>query len=336
MDSNELSPFFSIITPVYNGEKYLEECIESVIKQTYSSWELILVNDGSTDKSGEICDRYSDDTRIKVIHQKNMGALCSRLNGIAKASGRYEIGLDADDYLDPDCLEKIKNTIDKCKSDLIFFGLRYVGEEEGDCKCSLEAGKEYSGKAILKEVVSKTNHSLCNKAIKLDIVKNADYEGINDRGRILNDDYALIVPIICNVNKGYVMDDVLYNYRIYGESSSHIMVTPKYILDTGFATEFALSKMEKAISMEADMYEAVYCAYIRMISARLLSLFAQKQITEEECECIHASDVYQKAGCYETVNSLGVIIYTFLKLFRLKQYGLLRIMTAVMKKVMHI
>ena len=70
-----MSPYFSIITPVYNSQKYLRKCIESVLEQTYSSWELILIDDGSTDASGKICDSFCNDTRIKVIHQENAGAL---------------------------------------------------------------------------------------------------------------------------------------------------------------------------------------------------------------------------------------------------------------------
>ena len=96
-----MSPYFSIITPVYNSQKYLRKCIESVLEQTYSSWELILIDDGSTDASGKICDSFCNDTRIKVIHQENAGALSSRIRGIQLASGKYQLGLDSDDYLDP-------------------------------------------------------------------------------------------------------------------------------------------------------------------------------------------------------------------------------------------
>ena len=111
-----MDPFFSIITPVYNCEKYLKECIVSVINQTYESWELILVDDGSTDASGDICDEYSGDSRIKIIHQDNAGELYSRQSGIAIADGKYVLGVDADDYLDLNALEKIKKKIDSIGS----------------------------------------------------------------------------------------------------------------------------------------------------------------------------------------------------------------------------
>lgn len=334
MDNNIQSPFFSIITPVYNCEKYLRECIESVIRQTYTSWELILVDDGSEDMSGEICDRYCNDPRIKVIHQNNMGALQSRLNGIAVATGKYELGLDADDYLDMNCLQIIKDAIDESECDLIFFGLRLIGNQEEDSKCSLKAGEKYSREEIVREVIAKTNHSLCNKAIKLEKVKQADFKGLDKKGRVLNDDYALIVPILCNIHTGYVLDSILYNYRIYEESSSNKMVTVEYIQDTSFVTEFVISKLKSSIQMNEDIYSAIYFAYINMILSRLITLFVAKAISDVECDSIRMNDVYKNAEKYERIQSVGWVNYLILKLFRYKQYGLIRIMATIMHRKM--
>ena len=92
-------PFFSVIVPVYNCETYLRECIDSVINQTFSDWELILIDDGSSDASGEICDKYGAlDERIVVIHKSNGGEFSARKAGIDAARGKYVIGLDGDDY----------------------------------------------------------------------------------------------------------------------------------------------------------------------------------------------------------------------------------------------
>ena len=127
-----MEPFFSIIAPVYNGEKYIKKCIESVLNQTYASWELILVDDGSTDSSGAICDSFCGDSRIKVIHQENQGALKSRLNGTAAATGMYGLWLDSDDYLDEKCLETVKRAIDLSHSDLVWFNFRtIIGKQIG-------------------------------------------------------------------------------------------------------------------------------------------------------------------------------------------------------------
>ena len=87
---------FSVLIPVFNSEDYLRECIDSVLKQTYTNFEIILVDDGSTDKSGELCDQFAlRDTRIEVIHQENKGLVLARKNGLKKAKGDY-IGLSTE------------------------------------------------------------------------------------------------------------------------------------------------------------------------------------------------------------------------------------------------
>lgn len=110
----------SVIVPVYNVEKYLPACIESVINQTYSEWELLLVDDGSTDNSGKICDEYAQkDKRIKVFHKESGGVSSARNFGIDKAKGEYIAFLDADDYVDADLYEKALKSIGS--NDMIFF-----------------------------------------------------------------------------------------------------------------------------------------------------------------------------------------------------------------------
>ncbi|WP_302487237.1 glycosyltransferase family 2 protein [uncultured Megamonas sp.] len=98
----------SIIVPVYNVDKYLERCIKSILKQSFLNWELLLINDGSTDKSGFICDRFSEkDKRIKVVHKKNEGVSATRNLGISLAKGRYITFIDSDDWIEEDLLEQM-------------------------------------------------------------------------------------------------------------------------------------------------------------------------------------------------------------------------------------
>ena len=102
----------SIIVPVYRVEQYLERCVESVLRQTYSAWELILVDDGSPDACGAICDRYAAaDKRITAIHQKNGGLSAARNTGIARASGAFLAFLDSDDFLAPGFLSSLYRAI---------------------------------------------------------------------------------------------------------------------------------------------------------------------------------------------------------------------------------
>ena len=96
----------SIIVPIYNVEKYLCKCIDSVIAQTYQEWELLLIDDGSTDNSGNICDEYAKkDSRIRTFHNKNRGASAARNTGLDASIGEWIYFLDGDDYISDDCIE---------------------------------------------------------------------------------------------------------------------------------------------------------------------------------------------------------------------------------------
>ncbi len=112
----------SVIIPIYNVEKYLRDCLNSVINQTYKDLEIILVDDGSPDKCGEICDEYANkDERIRVIHKKNGGLSDARNAGFSISHGDYIYFLDSDDYIIENAIEKMVSCIEKEKADIVFF-----------------------------------------------------------------------------------------------------------------------------------------------------------------------------------------------------------------------
>lgn len=117
---SEEQPKISVIIPVYNVEKYLKECLNSVINQPFNDIEIICINDGSTDSSLEILNKYAQkDNRIKVISQKNSGLACSRNTGLVQAKGEYVFFLDSDDYLKPDILGKLYDAAQKFNADIL-------------------------------------------------------------------------------------------------------------------------------------------------------------------------------------------------------------------------
>lgn len=117
---------FSVIIPVYNCENYISRCVSSVIEQVYTNFEIILVDDGSTDKSLEICEHWAKlDKRIKVIKQKNQGPGVARNQGIKKATGEYIVFIDSDDYVDVDYFERVHNYIKKYETDIVFIGFQF-------------------------------------------------------------------------------------------------------------------------------------------------------------------------------------------------------------------
>ncbi|GHU54485.1 hypothetical protein AGMMS49975_14960 [Clostridia bacterium] len=130
-DGDPLSAdLISVIVPVYNVEKYLRECIESIINQTYRQLEILLIDDGSKDASGLICDEYAEkDARIKVVHQQNGGVAAARNKGLDLAKGQYIMCVDSDDYVAPNIAERLYNAVIKDDCDMSVCNLEYVFEE---------------------------------------------------------------------------------------------------------------------------------------------------------------------------------------------------------------
>ena len=139
-------PVVSIIVPVYNVEAYIERCIQSLLDQTEPAIEVILIDDGSTDRSGQLCDQYAEtDQRIRVLHKKNGGLSDARNAGIAIARGEYLLFVDGDDYADKELVEKTVVCAKQNDADMVVFDYQEIEMCSGrkDTRsCSLQAGKK--------------------------------------------------------------------------------------------------------------------------------------------------------------------------------------------------
>lgn len=131
-----MSARVSVVIPVYNVERFLKECVDSVLNQTYSDFEIILVDDGSTDNSGSLCDDYlSQDNRIKVIHRENGGLSAARNTGMDSATGEYIYFLDSDDYIEACTFEHLVNVAESENADMVFFdGYVFYDECYDECE----------------------------------------------------------------------------------------------------------------------------------------------------------------------------------------------------------
>lgn len=140
------TPFFSIICPVYNASRYIKNSINSVICQEFSSWELLLIDDGSNDGSGLICDNFAkENSKIRVIHQPNKGQSAARIKGISEASGEYLLFLDSDDKLTNDALSTLhKNLIDR-SYDVVLFNANKIS------KNSVSSIYQINGKKVITD-----------------------------------------------------------------------------------------------------------------------------------------------------------------------------------------
>lgn len=211
------TPKISIIVPVYNVEEYITECIDSILSQTYKDWELILVNDGSTDNSGKICDEYAlKDNRINVIHKENGGLSSARNAGIDVAKGEYITFIDSDDVLlNNDIYDKIIKIFNEDKSiDVVQYDVIHKWQSSEEHKRLYPFKIYYNKLNILEGYLTEKIHVACwDKVFKTEIFKDIRFPF----GQI-SEDIAIIPMIVEKINKLQVSDIGYYGYR-YREGS---------------------------------------------------------------------------------------------------------------------
>lgn len=205
-----MNKLISVIVPVYNVEQYLEKCIDSIINQTYKNLEIILVDDGSTDNSGNLCDLLAKkDSRIVVYHKENGGLSSARNFGIDKANGEFIGFIDSDDYIDNDMYETLYNLIKKDKSDVSMCGLYNIYANRKDSQ--VKEVKKYlmnAEEAIQMVLDSKiTSVTAVNKLYRKEIFNNLRY----DLGKT-SEDAFIIVRLLDKCNLISMTNERKYYY----------------------------------------------------------------------------------------------------------------------------
>lgn len=227
----------TIIIPVYNVKKYLKQCIESVVNQTYKNIEIILVNDGSTDGSGDICDEYAiKDSRVRVIHKKNAGLGLARNSGLEKASGKYVTFIDSDDYADINMIESLYNCILDEKADTCIGGYKRVDDEgsiifEESYNYSIFTGKNIQKKLFYRMLGSSPEKSdairmsVWNSMYSMEIIRENAIKFPSER-EFISEDIIFDSDYYKNAKKVIIIGSTAYNYRI-----NALSLTMKYNKD---------------------------------------------------------------------------------------------------------
>ena len=220
-------PLFSIVVPIYNIEDYLSECVDSILRQSYPNFELILVDDGSCDSSGLLCDRYqSSDPRIVVIHEPNGGIVKARISGLEKATGDYLICVDGDDWIDENYLLNAVRIIEEYDPDIIAFGYHEVFSDK-TLDRTFDSDRFMQKDEIVKDIFprliyGKKGPSFPN-SIWAKVYKKELYD-INQRtvdNRIMmGEDTACVVPCITEANSIYCSKQCIYYYRHHDHNFS--------------------------------------------------------------------------------------------------------------------
>ncbi len=220
-----MQPLISIVIPVYNAEKYLSRCVESIIDQTYKNLEIILVDDGSLDNSGGICDDYAEkDNRIKVIHTENNGAGLARKIGIKASAGNYIGFVDSDDWIDNHMYQYMMELMIEQDVELVQTGFWLFSEGEkvshgvGENKkyCQSDSAN-YCGYTNLFNFYNVITPNVCNKLFKRYTVEKY-YLNIPDE-IIYGEDAACVYAAIPFIDSVYVSDEIFYNYNQNNDNS---------------------------------------------------------------------------------------------------------------------
>lgn len=209
-------PTLSIIVPVYNVEKYLAQCIDSILAQTFRDFELILVDDGSPDNCPALCDAAAQkDARIRVIHQKNGGLSAARNAGLDIARGEWVSFIDSDDWIEVDMYEALYHAVQKYQADMAFCTLLMVDEQDRP----LGEIREWTDLEVLDQeqaiarIASTPLHSACNKLYRRRIFETLRFPV----GR-LNEDSFVAPAILEQITKAVYVPQQYYHYRQHGSS----------------------------------------------------------------------------------------------------------------------
>lgn len=270
----------SVIIPVYNVKAYLPQCMDSVLNQSYRALEILLIDDGSTDGSGAMCDEYgAADPRVRVIHQKNGGAAAAKNAGLRVATGEYLAFLDSDDYLEPDAYEYMVNLLEQTGADAVQCSFRNVYVNDSQDIVTLPRRQEFTVTEFLRRyTIDWTCGMMTEKLYRRQLFYGIFFE----EGNVIDDDYFTYQGVMNG--KKYVRDPkVVYNYR---QRKSSVTYRPDYQERTIFdRMEYLAQRKERVSNRYPDLKKTFDLHYLQM----LLWMAGEPYATERCMEAIKAA-----------------------------------------------
>lgn len=266
-----------VIIPVYNVEKYLKQCIDSVLKQTLKNYHIILVNDGSTDKSGEICDDYAQRySFITVVHQVNSGLSAARNKGLSLSKSQYIVFLDSDDWIEPNTLEALYNSMVETQADIVCCNVILEFGTYSLVYKSRKSQMYVTTSEILKTFLMRKNFGA---AAWSKLYRRELFNGVFFPVGKIHEDIPVITELILKSNKLVYLGCPLWHYRQQENSLSRGIYSKK-----NYALYENLIKLSSVLKIYPDLRKA-YEGYFYIGLKGLLSLFKTKEVKE-----IHKKD----------------------------------------------
>ena len=253
----------SIIVPVYNAEKYIDNCVTSVVNQTYSKWELLLIDDGSFDSSGMICDNYSRlNSRIRVVHQKNLGVSAARNRGIECAEGEYIAFLDVDDALPQESLKTLVNSLIDNNAD-VAMGITCGAKWENHSGVEIWKGEDGIQYSLMDDPYT---CAAWGKLYRRELIGETRF----DRKIKINEDSLFVFQIMCKKPVCVCVNKEIYQYIQVSGSASRSAFSEKYF-DILKVSDLKYKKIEEQFPQMHDLAKNMLLK-ARMNVLRLLAV----------------------------------------------------------------
>lgn len=212
-----MNPSISVIVAVYQAEAYLHRCVDSILSQTFSDFELLLIDDGSVDRSGEICDEYGEkDSRVRVFHKKNEGLAATRHFGINHCRGKYTIHCDPDDWIEPGMFGEMLNMAISCNADVVMCDM--IIEYEGFSRVCKQYTPKLDSNSLWNVIYYPLSASLCNKLIRLDCYSKCNVRFASEI--TYGEDLFIMLQLLRHpINVKYI-SEAFYHYDQYSNGGS--------------------------------------------------------------------------------------------------------------------
>lgn len=306
MDNNE-NEKLSIIVPVYNVEAYIERCLESILAQTYSELEVICVNDGSTDTSGEKCEEYKKkDGRVKVYHLDNHGVSYARNYGLSVMEGDWFCFVDSDDWLEPNYLEKMYEMAIRNHCDVAACGLEKTYEYKMGTNGYIEQQFVFSSK---KECI---HNFICNKNSMQGVSTNKLYRTFKfrdvrfDTKQKLNEDCLYVYEIMSRCDKACLTTLPLYHWYVRPDSACH---KKKRVVDFSAANVFLILYDKTKKENDEEIAKTLQMNYISAVVQVLL--YAKYDKTNAEVAEAKERCKYWKRNVWNMFNIKSKLKYVY-------------------------
>ena len=316
------APRISVIIPVYNVERYIHRCIKSLQAQTFYDFEILLIDDGSSDQSGLICDEYAkEDRRIRVIHKKNEGVSRARQLGIDLSKGEYTIHVDSDDWVESKMLEGLYRTAKEQNADMVICDYYY--NDAYAQKKHIQSPSALDHLTVLKEILQLKLHGSCgNKLVRLECYKRFSVRFPVDIN--YSEDLIANVELLLHPLRVYYIPKAYYHYCINPAS-----ITNNYTIQTYCQRKKAYFKLEEILPVELE------CSLKNLAISIKMEAFSNGLMSKKEFQSFAPMSMCEiLSSSYLSIVRKIILVVSFVLSFKIGYilYALLRSLKKYLRK----